>query len=385
MPTFQYCGRVALSKSAINLDSIGGSPMSPAVLAAWQSAAAQAFSDPARMHHAGRQAGLLLETARSSLAASLGVNSSQVFLAGSGPEAVRVAIQGVYRLRKNSSRRIIASTVESLAVLNSIDGLVRTAGAEFVELAVKPTGALDPALFRGALEQGAALACMQLANAEVGTRQPFAQVLALSRAAGVPVISDATGVITHDSLPSDFDVMVAPARDWGGPPGVAVLVTNPDLRWRPEEAPDRGWIGGFPDIPAAVAAAVALEESHKWQEQANESRQMIDIIRQSLEGMKGFGIACTGDPKDRLPHIVTFTIAGAAAGALVTELDKRGFFVASGSACTADSRMPSHVLQAMGVPHASSIRVSLPPTCTIADIQQFLRVLPEALTAVISD
>jgi cysteine desulfurase len=81
----------------------------------------------------------------------------------------------------------------------------------------------------------------------------------------------------------------------------------------------------------------------------------------------------------------TFTSEGAAAGALVTELDKRGFYVASGSACTADSRMPSHVLEAMGLPRESSIRISLPPTCTPDDIREFLQALPDALETVVAD
>jgi cysteine desulfurase len=163
------------------------------------------------------------------------------------------------------------------------------------------------------------------------------------------------------------------------------LVTNPGFHWRPEEAPDRGWIGGFPDIPSAVAAAVALEEKSDWEVSAQQSRELIDVVRGKLENIGIVGFQCTGDPHNRLPHILTFTIEGAAAGALVTELDKRGFYVASGSACTADSRMPSHVLEAMGLPRESSIRISLPPTCTPDDIREFLQALPDALETVVAD
>ena len=175
-------------------------------------------------------------------------------------------------------------------------------------------------------------------------------------------------------------MLVAPARDWGGPPGVAIVVTSPNLRWRPEEAPDRGWIGGFPDIPAAVAAAVALEEAAPlWQEQTDSNRAMIDRIRSELLRMS---LELAGDPVDRLPHILTFTITGAAGGALVTELDARGIQVASGSACTADTRMPSHVLEAVGLPNEASIRISLPPDCSAATVDLFLRELPAALATI---
>jgi cysteine desulfurase len=267
-----------------------------------------------------------------------------------------------------------------MAVLGAAGSLP---GAEVVSLGLDPaemTGALDLADLQSQLILGAAMACIQVANAEVGTRQPFAQALTACRAAGVPLVADCTAVISHEPLPADFDVLVAPAKDWGGPPGVALVVTSPSLRWRPEEAPDRGWIGGFPDIPAAVAAAVALEEvAPLWQGQADSNRVMIDRVRSELTSMN---LLCAGDPSDRLPHILTFSIKGAAGGALVTELDKRGIQVASGSACTADTRMPSHVLEAMGLPNDSSIRISLPPDCSENTIELFLTQLPIALALV---
>jgi len=367
----------------VNLDAIAGSPMAPSVLAAWQAAAAQAFSDPARLHHAGRQAGLLLESARASIATSLRVASKNVFFAGSAPDAIRTAIMGIYHLRiqqNPANNRILAGAVESMAVINAGESTPGT----FVTVAITETGAIDLTDWKAQIDSGAALACLQLANAEVGTRQPFAQALSIARTAGIPVVADATSVLAYGpdpELPADFDLLIAPARDWGGPPGVAILVTSPNLRWRPEEAPDRGWIGGFPDIPAAVAAALALEEAVN--RNPAPAREWISQIRTSIDSLDG--IDCVGDPDNRLPHILTFTIKGAAAGALVTELDKRGIFVAAGSACTADNRMPSHVLKAMGQPHESSIRISLPQTCTQQDVDYFLQELPAALEMVINN
>ena len=247
---------MATAPAPINLDALAGIPMTPGVLAAWQSAAEQGFSDPARLHHVGRHAGLLLDSARASIAQSLGVRSDQIFFASSAPDGLRVAITGIFRTRAAVSRRIIAGAVESMAVLNTVSGLVEHSGASVTSIPVNSWGELDLDTALSALGEPAALACLQVANAEVGTRQPFSQLLATARSHGVPVVADASGVISHDPLPADFDVLVAPARDWGGPPGVAVVITHPHIRWRPEEAPDRGWIGGFPDIPAAVAAAV---------------------------------------------------------------------------------------------------------------------------------
>lgn len=362
------------------LDAIAGAPLSPNVLAAWHNAASQAYSDPARMHHAGRRSGLILESARTSIAHSLGVSPQNVFFAASAPDAIRSVINGIYRLRASVSHQVIVGAVESMAVMGSVQALPE---AEIVTIDCDDNGAILIDLLLESLNKAPAgepaLVCLQVANAEVGTCQPFGQALAACREHGVPLIADSTGVISHDHLPPDFDVLIAPARDWGGPPGVAIVITAPHLRWKPDEAPDRGWIGGFPDIPAAAAAAVALEESIDWEVPASQARAQINQVRAAL---KESGLTCAGDPNNRLPHILTFTISGAAAGALVTELDKRGISVASGSACTADTRMPSHVLEAMGLPNDASIRISLPRNCTQETIDLFLRELPQALEQV---
>lgn len=388
-----YCERVSTSSESsksgpvnngpmnhgpINLDAIAGVPLSPSVIKAWDTAASGAFSDPARMHHAGRQAGLLLESARSSIAMSLGCNPQNVFFAGSAADGLRTAIGGIYRLRSTMSNRVLVGAVESMAVLNAVEHLP---SVEIVRIDIDSVGRIDLDQFQRELAKGAALACVQVANAEVGTRQPISEVVTQARTAGIPVVSDATAVIAHDPLPSDYDVIVAPARDWGGPPGIALVVTSPHVRWRPEEAPDRGWIGGFPDIPAAVAAAVALEESREDQESPTTTRKLIHQVRISLDQLEG--MTCVGDPDDRLPHIVTCVVSGAAAGELVTALDKHQIYVASGSACTADTRMPSHVLQAMGLPSESSIRISLPATCTQNQIDDFLATFPQILDSVL--
>ena len=113
------------------LDAIAGVPLSPATLSAWQSAASKAWSDPARMHHAGRSSGLLLDSARASIANFLGVSPENVFIAGSGPDALRATIGGIFAVRSGISPRILVGSVESMAVLGTAGSLP---GAEVVPL-----------------------------------------------------------------------------------------------------------------------------------------------------------------------------------------------------------------------------------------------------------
>ncbi len=362
------------------LDAVGGQPLLPIAREAWLAAVDAGWSDPARLHHEGRRAGLLLDAARASLADSLAVPVAEVFVTTSGPSAVGVAVAGLLGQRPTGRRRVVLGAVESLAVTSPVAG-----AADDVEtIPVAPTGLVDADRFVRALDAAApsaALACLQAANPEVGTVQPVERVWSAARSAGVPLLVHAVQVIGHHLVPTDFDVLCASARDWGGPAGVGVLVVRPQARWRPEENPDRGWVGGFPDIPGAVAAARALEYLRDtWPAEADRHRALTDRLRARLPHVAP-GVVVTGDPTNRLPHVVTFTCADVAGEVVVDQLARRGLSVASGSACTSDVRMPSQVLTAMGVTADASVRVSLPFGCDDDVADRFLTALPDALAA----
>lgn len=359
------------------LDAVAGQPILPVARQAWLAAAEQAWSDPARLHHDGRRAGMVLDAARASLATSLGVRPADVFFTSSGPTAVQLALAGLLQARPGPSR-VVASAVESLAVLDPARRL-----ADEVDLApVDSVGRLDLAAFESALNRPTAVACVQAANAEVGTRQPLGDAAAVARAQGVPLVVMAVQVIGRDAVPQDWDVLTASARDWGGPAGVGILVVRPSIRWTPDQNPDRGWVGGFPDIAGAAAAATALEYLAPVAEaESKRLSAMIDRLRHDLP-MLVPGLTLAGDPRDRLPHILTFTCAAVPGELLVGELDRRGISVASGSACTADTRMASHVLEAMGLVSGASIRISLPFGCDMASVDALVRELPGAVAAV---
>ena len=368
------------------LDAVGGQPLHPAARDAWLAASEQGWADPARLHTRGRRAGMLLDAARASIATVVGVRPADVFLASSGSAALAAAITGVRDGRRRVSARVIASSVESMAVLSAAGWHPESAesleGQPLPDLSLVPVdslGRVDVEAFRLALETPVAVACLQAANAEVGTRQPIEEVHEWAQLRGTPLVVDATQVIGRDPVPTAWDILTGSARDWGGPAGVAFLAVRPAVRWIPQEAPDRGWVGGFPDIAGAVAAATALEhvEAERAAESAR-SRLLIDLLRRELPSTVP-GLRLAGDPDDRLPHILTFAIDGVAGETVVTELSKRDVDVASGSACTSDSRMPSHVLEAMGLRADASVRVSLPLGVSEASVQRLIQELPHAV------
>lgn len=368
----------APSPPAGYLDAVGGQPILPVASLAWTAAVDQTWADPARLHHRGRRAGMVLDAARASVAATIGVRPDEVYFTASGPVSIAAAVAGMAQGRARVSTRIIASAVESMALMEA----VTTASSELTLVPVDANGRVDLEQWTRALAEPAALACLQAANAEVGTRQPITLAARIAHERGVPLLVDATQVVGRDLIPADWDLLTASARDWGGPAGVGVLAVRTSARWVPEQTPDRGWVGGFPDIAGAAAAATALEYLRPVAaEESDRLRSLVDRLRAELPALID-GLESVGDPVDRLPHILTFTCSDVTGEVLVTELDRHGVAVASGSACTADNRMPSHVLAAMGVNRDSSVRVSLPFGCTDQTVEQLLSELPAAVAVV---
>lgn len=362
------------------LDAVGGQPVLEAGRSAGAVTQVEAWADPTRLHHLGRKAGILLDAARSSVAASLSaiadepIAAEDVHFTPSTAVAARAAVHG-HRVR------FVAGRVETSMLLDIAE---QHPGSEFID--VDEFGRVNAETFTAALiGSGGVLGCLQAANAEVGTTQPVALVAdrtAPSDRAGLLV--DAGQLIGHGPLPRGWTALFASARDWAGPAGVAILVVRRGVRWQAPDQGGRGWIGGFPDIPAAVGCAAALEfVLPRADAEADRARGLVDRIREAAAGIPD--VEVLGDPVERLPHIVTFSALYTSGEAIVTELDRRGFAVASGSACLAESQRPSHVLAAMGAYTGGNVRVSLPFGCTEATVDAFIRELPLVVAYVRGD
>jgi cysteine desulfurase len=192
----------------------------------------------------------------------------------------------------------------------------------------------------------------------------------------VPLLVDASQAAGRLDPPEGWSVLTADARTWGGPGGVGVLAVRKGVRWREPGPPDER---GFADVPAALAAAAALRAVVAERDAVN-ARQfaLVDRIRATVAATVP-DVDVVGDPQARLPHLVTFSCLHVDGEALVTELDRRGFSVASGSACTASTLEPSHVLVAMGALSHGNVRLSLAADTTEADVDRFLDVLPDVV------
>jgi cysteine desulfurase len=356
----------------VYLDSASGEALHPAARQAFAAAIDAAYADPRRLHHAGRAARLVLDNARAATAEALGVRPDEVTFTASGTEAVHRGLLGLHRGARQRGDTIVHTAVEHSAVLHA------TAWSRGRSRAAPVDASGRVRLDDLDLADAAVVAC-QSANHEVGSVQPVAEVVV--RAGETPVFVDACASAGRLPLPEGWAALAASAHKWGGPPGVGVLVVRRGTRWRdpfPEDDRAGEHESGFENVPAILAAAAALQATVAEREtQSARQHAQIEWIRRVVGALPD--VEVVGDPSDRLPHLVTFSCLYVDGEALVTELDRLGFEVASGSACTASSLEPSHVLAAMGALTHGNVRVSLSRDTTDDDVERFLDVLPGAI------
>ncbi|MEO5874378.1 MAG: cysteine desulfurase family protein [Streptosporangiaceae bacterium] len=362
-------------------DAASTEPLHPVGRSALLSAFATGWADPARLYGSGRKSRILIDQARARTASVLGVRADEVAFTSSGTQAVHLAVLGAAQARRRTGRHLVVSAVEHSSVLHAA-ALHERDGGQVTTVGVDLHGRVDPAEFAAVLRPDTALACLQTANHEVGTLQPVAEVAEACRAAGVPLFVDAAQSAGRLPVPAGWSYLAASAHKWGGPPGVGILVVRKNARWRsplPEDERESRRVPGFENVPAIAAAAAALE-AFQGEAAAEGPRlsTLVDQIRARIPHTVT-DVEIVGDPVRRLPHLVTFSCLYVSGEAILTELDRLGFEVSSGSSCTADTLRPSHVLEAMGVITHGNVRVSLPRGAKAADVERFLTVLPDAV------
>jgi cysteine desulfurase len=362
-------------------DAASTEPLHPAGRAALLSALENGWADPARLYGSGRNARRLLDQARAQVAAVLAVRPDEVSFASSGTQAAHLAVLGGLRARRRIGGHLVVSAVEHSSVLHAAE-MHERAGGTVTTVGVDRGGRVDPAEFAAALRPDTALACLQSANHEVGTLQPVGEVAELCRAAQVPLFVDAAQSAGRVGVPGGWSMLAASAHKWGGPPGVGVLVIRKNTRWRsalPDDEREGRRVPGFENVPGVVAAAAALEAyATEMASDGPRLSALVELIRERVPRIVP-DVEVVGDPVHRLPHMVTFSCLYVEGEALITELDRLGFAVSSGSSCTADTLRPSHVLEAMGVITHGNVRVSLPRGTNATNVDRFLAVLPDAV------
>ncbi len=321
----------------------------------------------------------MLDNARAVVAECLGLRPDEVTFTPSGTHAVHLGVLGLLAGRARQGDLLLASAVEHSAVLHA-GAWHAHRGGRFETVPVDRHGRARARSFREAAgEHGdPAVVAVQSANPEVGVLQPVDEVAGSLEA---PVFVDACASAGRLPLPGGWAAAAASAHKWGGPAGVGVLLVRHSARWRnpfpgDERVDERAC--GFENVPGALAAAAALRaslsEQHGDLQLATKHTSMTALLAETARSIPDTDVFLT--PDDRLPNVLAFSCLYVDGEALVNELDSLGFAVASGSACTASSLQPSHVLAAMGALTHGNVRVSLGRDTRPEDVHRLAEVLP---------
>jgi cysteine desulfurase len=347
------------------MDSASSEPLHPAAREAMLAAFDQGYADPRRLHGPARNARLILDNAREAVAGALGVRRDEVSFTASGTDAVHRGLLGLAA----PGAAVAHAAVEHSAVLHA---LAWRPDLQARPVRVDRLGRID-------LDDlgDADVVALQSANHEVGTLQPVAE----AAASGTPLFMDAGASMGRLPLPESWSVAAGSAHKWGGPAGVGVLLVRKGSRWRnpfPEDDRVDDRVSGFENVPAALGAAAALQAVVAERgEVCARQYALVERIRTAVAAIPDTEVV--GDPLERLPHLVTFSFLYVDGEAVVEALNRRGFQVASGSACTASTLEPSHVLAAMGALTHGNVRVSLTRDATEEDVDDLLAALPDVV------
>ncbi len=354
------------------LDHASTSPARPQVVEAIGRWLARPGGDPGRIHAEGLEARVAVETAREQVAQLLGARPRSVVFTSGATEAIAAACWGA---AERGGHQVLAG-VEHSAVRFGADAV-----GPVTVVGVDGTGRIDPDELLGAVTPDTALVHVQLANHEVGTLQPVAEVVAGARARGVLVHVDAAAAAGH--LPIGFDELGADllsvsAHQLGGPAGIGALLIRRGLRIRPllrggdQERARRAGLEPVATVAGFGAAAEVLATS--LEAEASDQRRLTDALREGLAAIEG--ITAYGHPTERLPHLVCVGVEGVEPQAVLLGLDRSGVAAHSGSSCSSESLEPSPVLEAMGVDAHHSLRLSVGWSSTDADVEAALAALP---------
>ncbi len=364
------------STPEVYLDAASSQRLHPAARDTLLAALERGYGDPRRLHGPGRDARLLLDNARAVVADCLGAHPDEIGFTASGTDAVHRGLLGLAAATGRTG--IVHGAIEHSSVLHATEWRPSPAHAS---VPVDRNGRVDlDTLAAASRREGVAVAALQAANQEVGTLQPVDEV---DLPATVPLLVDAAAAVGHVVLPQRWDALTASAHKWGGPAGVGILAVRRGTRWTNPFPGEDGLdnAGGFPNVPAALAAAAALQAVLAEREEvAARQFQMVERIREAAVGLPDTEVV--GDPVHRLPHLVTFSCLYVGGDEIVSDLAQRGYGVASGSACTASTLEPSHVLAAMGALTHGNVRVSLESGTTEDQVDRFCAALAESVTAI---
>jgi cysteine desulfurase len=373
----------------IYLDHAATTPVRPEVVEAMLPYLTEVFGNPSSAHVYGRKAREGLDEARESLASRLGAQPREIVFTSGGTEANNLALKGAAWAGKARGHRIVTSSIEHHAVGHSLRYLEKF-GFEVVELPVDRYGRLDPDDVEAAVTSRTILVSIMLANNEVGTVEPLAEIVERVRTRRNVILHvdavQAAPWIALDLAGLGADLVSLAAHKFEGPKGVGALYVRHGTHLLAQQhggSQERHRRAGTESPALAIGMATAYDLT--CAERPATVRRVTalrDRLRDAVLAVDG--IELTGHPRDRLPGLLSVVIRDVDGSSVALALDLEGIAASTGSACATGSAEVSHVLTAMGYPDdeaRGALRVSLGRTTTPEEIDVAGTVIPDVIRA----
>lgn len=336
----------------VYVDHAATSPMHPDVIRTMTELMAENYGNPSSIHSFGRRARQVVDEARTMAARSIHAKFNEIIFTSGGTEADNLAIIGTAMANQDKGKHIITTQIEHHAVLHTCEYLEKS-GFEVTYLPVDSSGRIQLDDLRKALRDDTILVTIMFANNEVGTIQPISEIGELLKEHQAYFHTDAVqayGLMDINVQDMNIDMLSVSGHKINGPKGIGFLYVKDHVKLKPESyggEQERKRRAGTENTPAIAGFAKAIQESlDKRQEKTSAYQQMkdkfIDILQEEEITYK-----INGNRQHSLPHVINVSFPGTNVEQMLVNLDLEGIAASSGSACTAGSLEPSHVLSAM--------------------------------------
>lgn len=373
-----------MEKRFVYADNAATTPVTPAVLEAMTPWLMENYGNPSSIYSIGRAARTAVEKARRQVATALNADPGEIYFTSCGTEADNWALKGsMRRWAAKGKKHLITAAFEHHAILHSAKALEKE-GFEVTYLPVTPEGLVDPAELEKAIREDTALVSIMLANNEIGTVQPIAELAAIAHAHGAWFHTDAVQAVGH--IPVDVkalgvDMLSLSGHKFHAPKGVGALYVKKGILpniFMDGGAQEKGRRAGTENLASIVGLGEAITvATASLKENMARITAMRDRLIDSLLQLPRTRL--NGSREHRLPGNLNISFEGIEGESLLLRLDMAGICASSGSACTSGSLDPSHVLMAIGLKHEvahGSLRLSLSELTTEEDIDYIIAQVP---------
>ncbi|CAI9388356.1 Cysteine desulfurase IscS [Bacillus sp. T2.9-1] len=334
------------------MDHAATSPMHPKVIDRMYEIMKDQFGNPSSIHSYGRQARNILDNARAVIASSIGAHENEIIFTSGGTEADNYAIFGIAESKEAKGKHIITTEIEHHAVLHACQELEKK-GYEITYLPVNENGVIDLNEFQTVLREDTILVTIMYGNNEVGSIQPIKEIGLMLKDHPAVLHTDAVQAYSLEEIDvkeQHIDLLSVSSHKINGPKGIGFLYVrngiklNPQLFGGEQEKKRRAGTENVPSVAGfQLAVEIAEQDRVQKREQYKKYKEMlIEILKENNISFEQNGLV-----DNTLPHVLNLSFPGTNVEAMLVNLDLAGVAASSGSACTAGSIEPSHVLVSM--------------------------------------